>query len=113
MGKFVKLIRSMPIALMLLVSFAVSALAADPDGAALYKKQCSMCHGAEGKGFAVMKTPDFTDAKWQDNHKDDAALVTFIRTGKKPMPPFPPEKLSDEEVKAVLAHIRSFKKKKE
>ena len=26
----------------------------------LYKKKCSMCHKADGKGYASMKTPDFT-----------------------------------------------------
>ena len=113
MGKFVKLICFITITLMLFVSLVVSASAADPDGEALYKKQCSMCHGVEGKGFAAIKTPDFTDPKWQENHKDDEALVTFIRTGKKPMPAFPPERLSDEGVRAVVALIRSFNKKKE
>ncbi len=85
---------------------------AEADGAALYKKNCLMCHGQDGKGFAMLKTPDMTSPEWQKNH-DDKKLTESIRAGKKPMPPFPPEKLSDEELKAVIAHIRSFNSKKE
>lgn len=73
---------------------------------------CLMCHGQDGKGFALLKTPDMTSPEWQKNH-DDKKLAEFIRAGKKPMPAYPPEKLSDEELKAVIAHLRSFNSKKE
>ena len=90
--------------------FAVSTPASAADGEDLFKKNCSMCHGADGKGFAVMKTPDMTDPKWQETHSDET-ISEFIRTGKAPMPAFPADKISDEELKAIIAHIRTLKKK--
>ncbi len=79
-----------------------------PDGAAIYKERCSMCHGADGKGFAAIKTPDFTDSKWQAGITDEQMIET-IKNGKKgtAMPAFA-DKLKDEEILAVVAHIRSL-----
>jgi len=71
-----------------------------------------MCHGADGKGFAAIKTPDFTDPKWQASLKDKGIGVV-IKNGKKgtPMPAFA-GKLKDEEVQALAGYIRSFGSKK-
>jgi cbb3-type cytochrome c oxidase subunit III len=81
------------------------------DGAAIYKKRCSMCHGAEGKGFSANKTPDFTSEAWHKAHSDEV-VTEVIKNGKKgtAMPAFS-GKLSDDEIKAVVAHVRSFCKK--
>ncbi len=92
-------------------AFAFQA-AAPPTGSAIFKRRCMMCHGADGKGFPTVKTPDFTDSKWQAANKD-AALAETIKTGKKGthMPPFG-DKLSEDEIKAVIGHIRSLKAEK-
>ena len=79
------------------------------DGEDLFKRNCSMCHGIEGKGFSAMKTPDMSDAKWQESHSDKH-ISEFIRAGKPPMPAFPATKISDEELKAIVGHIRTLKK---
>src|SRR5712692_1062252 len=83
-----------------------------PDGAALFKQKCSMCHGPEGKGFQALKTPDFTDPKWQEGITDKQ-IVETIKNGKKgtPMPPFA-EKLKDDEIQALVAYIRSLNSNK-
>jgi mono/diheme cytochrome c family protein len=67
-----------------------------------------MCHGAEGKGFAAIKTPDFTDAKWQASITDEK-MIDIIKNGKKgtAMPAFS-DKLKDDEIMAVVAYIRSL-----
>ena len=96
-----------------IVVAALTFQAADePDGASIFKQRCSMCHGPDGKGFPALKTPDFTDPKWQESVKDSEITET-IKNGKKgtPMPPFG-DKLSDEEIKAVVAHIRSLNSNK-
>ncbi len=88
---------------------ALGLQAADqPDGAAIYKQKCSMCHGAEGKGFAAIKTPDFTDPKWQAG-TTDKQIVEIIKNGKKDtaMPAFG-DKLTEEEIQALLSYIRSL-----
>ncbi|HZT73521.1 MAG TPA: PQQ-binding-like beta-propeller repeat protein [Terriglobales bacterium] len=41
---------------------------------------CANCHGADGKGYAALHTPDFTDAGWQAAHSD-AQLVGAITHG--------------------------------
>jgi cytochrome c oxidase cbb3-type subunit 3 len=70
-----------------------------------------MCHGADGKGLPALKTPDFTDPKWQASTKDKE-IREVIKNGKKGtmMVGFA-DKLKDQEVSAVIAYIRSLKKK--
>jgi mono/diheme cytochrome c family protein len=70
-----------------------------------------MCHGADGlaatttgrlfkaasfKDPAVVKTPD-------------AALIAIVKSGKGKMPSFA-AKLSDDQIKAVVAYIRTLEK---
>lgn len=88
-----------------------SALLAGPapdEGGDLYKQKCSMCHGADGKGYPALKTPDFTDHKVQAALTDKEILDT-IKNGKKDtaMPPFA-GKLSDAQINALLNYIRSL-----
>ncbi|MGA2630812.1 MAG: c-type cytochrome [Terriglobia bacterium] len=92
-------------------AFAFQA-AAPPSGSSIFKRRCMMCHGADGKGFPTVKTPDFTDPKWQASMKDKDLMET-IKNGKKGthMPPFG-DKLSEDEIKAVIGHIRSLKAEK-
>jgi len=82
-----------------------------PDGGDLFKQKCSMCHGADGKGYAALKTPDFTDPKVQASLTDKEITET-IKNGKKgtAMPPFA-DKLSDDQIQSLVTYIRSLKKK--
>ena len=86
--------------------------AAQPSGQSLYRKRCVMCHGPEGKGFPALKSQDFTDPKWQASVKD-TELFEVIKIGKKDthMPGFA-DKLKDDEIKLVVAHIRTLGGKK-
>lgn len=87
------------------------------DGKGLYEKQCAKCHGLDGKGQTKMgqklNAKDYTDVKVQSKLKDvDAIKATKDgfkdKEGKVLMKPS--EGLSDEEIKSVVAYMRTFKK---
>ena len=78
---------------------------------------CAKCHGPEGKGDTKMGAKlgckDLTDAKVQAEIKDEAAIKANKEglksaDDKTLMKPF--EALSDEEIKALVAHVRTLKK---
>ncbi len=73
------------------------------DVQALYKKKCAMCHKADGKGYAAMKTPDFTSKDWQASRTDEQLLETTSK-GKPPMPAFE-KQLKPEELKALITDV--------
>jgi cytochrome c553 len=94
---------------------AVSANAADAK--ATYEKDCAKCHGADGKGETKMGkklgAKDYTDAKVQADLKDDSAFKAIKeglkdKDGKKLMGPA--EGMSDDDIKALVAYMRTFKK---
>jgi len=98
-------------AALLVSSLVFQAAVPAADGGAIYKKNCAICHGADGKGIPTFKTPDFTDPKWQALSKDKD-LREVIKNGKKGtlMQGFAGQ-LSDQEISAVIGYIRSLKKK--
>lgn len=83
------------------------------DGNALYAAKCSTCHGKDGRGIPNMRSkgqPDFTDAAWQKS-RTDAQISDSTKNGKGKLMPAFKAKLSDEEIAAVVARVRSFGKK--
>jgi len=107
------LFRSLALTLMVAGSivYAVSlSFAADkkPNGAGIFREKCSMCHGIDGTGYAAIKTPDFTDPKWQAAHPDKE-LMNAIENGVPgtAMISFK-GKLDQQEIDAVLKYIRSL-----
>ena len=80
------------------------------DAKVIWAKKCALCHGVDGAGKVNMKTKNYTDAKVQADVKDDAILKTIKEgvAGSK-MKGFA-GKLTDDEIKALAAQIRSFKK---
>ena len=103
------------IGLTVFVASAVSALAGDAK--ANYEGNCAKCHGADGKGQTKMGqklgVKDYTDAKVQAELKDDAAIKAIKEglkdaDGKTLMKPA--EGLSDDDIKALVAYMRTFKK---
>jgi cytochrome c6 len=98
------------IVLILIVAIAPIALAAD--GAAIYKAKCTACHGADGKGQTTMgKKMNLRDLGSPEVQKQtDKELYDWTAIGKGKMPAYK-DKLSDEEIKALVAHMRAFAKK--
>ena len=92
--------------LALVVSIAMPAFAAD--GAATFKAKCAMCHGADGtKENPGMGVKSLAGADVQK--QSDADLVAAVSKGKGKMPAYA-GKLSDDEIKGVVAFVRTLKK---
>ena len=82
-----------------------------------WEKLCVKCHGAEGKGDTKMgqklSIKDLTDAKLQAELKDDKAFKSIkegIKDADGKVKMKPAEGLSDDEIKALVAHVRTLKK---
>ena len=98
------------------LGFAGATVASAADGKENYDKSCAKCHGADGKGQTKMGQKlgirDYTDAKVQADLKDDVAFKS-IKEGLKDKDDKtlmkPVEDLSDDDIKALVAHMRSFK----
>ena len=87
------------------------------DAAALWGQHCASCHGKDGSGRTMMgkklSVKDYRDAKVQAAFSDaeaERAIKEGVKTnGKETMKPFG-SKLSDADIKALVAYARSFKK---
>jgi len=91
------------------LALAIAPLAFADDGATLYKAKCSSCHGADGKGQTVMgKKMGLRDLGSADVQKQsDADLHKITADGKGKMPAYK-DKLSDGDVNALVAFMRTF-----
>jgi mono/diheme cytochrome c family protein len=79
-----------------------------PDGAGIFKSNCVMCHGPDGKGIAALKTPNFTDPKVQASLTDQEMLDIITHGKKGTMMPAWEGKLSEEQIRAVQGFVRSL-----
>src|SRR5512147_2929135 len=107
--------KSLTLTIAIIAVTALSASAADAK--ATYEKDCAKCHGPDGKGQTKMGqklgAKDYTDAKVQAEMKDDAAAKAIKeglkdKEGKVLMKPA--EDLSSDDIKALVAYMRAFKK---
>jgi len=85
---------------------------AQNDGAALFKAKCAACHGPDGKGDTSMgKVLKVRDLSSDDVQKQtDAELTAITENGKGKMPAYK-GKLTDAQIKDLIAFIRTLKKK--
>jgi len=87
------------------------------DATALYQQNCAKCHGTDGKGDTrigkKLGVKDYTDPKVQAELKDDAAFKA-IKEGLKDKDGNtlmkPAEGMSDDDIKALVGYMRTFKK---
>jgi mono/diheme cytochrome c family protein len=81
-------------------------------GAKVYTERCVLCHGPNGKGDGPAaaglnpKPRNHTDGSYM-NSRTDEQLLQVIRNGKGAMPAWG-KVLSEEEIQAVLKHVRSL-----
>lgn len=97
-----------------LLAFGTFVQAADVE--TNWKKNCASCHGKDGKGQTKMGKKagarDYTDPSVQESFTDEEAITAtkegIKKDGKTVMKPYA-EKLSDDEIKELVAKIRAFK----
>jgi mono/diheme cytochrome c family protein len=89
-----------------------------PDGRALFMAHCAVCHGRTGRGDGPggrvlrQRLRDFSDPEAM-READDGFLAAMIRKGSSQfgrsnaMPAWG-MKLSDDQIRALVAHIRSL-----
>ena len=98
------------LALTVLLAFPLFTFA--DDAAALYKSKCAMCHGATGTGDTPMgkklTIKPLGSADVQKNTDDKLAQIIAKGSGK--MPAFA-GKLTNDQIKQLVAVVRSFAKK--
>jgi len=89
-----------------LLTATVASFAAE-DGAALYKKKCAGCHGANGEGKSGMKAPALAGSALEASQ-----IVDHITKGE-PSSKAPHNKgisgLSDEQAKAIADYVKTLK----
>ena len=76
-----------------------------------FKAKCQMCHGADGVGATpagkIAKIVSFKDPSIVS--APDADLIAVVNKGKNKMPAFA-GKLSDDQIAALVAYIRTLQK---
>ena len=83
----------------------VHAQASDP-----FDAKCAMCHGKDGAGTGIGRRLGAKDLASADVQKQtDAELIETVTNGKGKMPAYK-AKLSADEIKMAVAHVRTFKK---
>lgn len=101
------------------LSLAVAGSAMAADGAAIFKSKCSPCHGAEGQGTAM--APKFQGNAFITGGKD-ADIHATIKNGRAGAEkkyknfaiamPAQGKTLSDEDITAVIGHLKTLAAKK-
>jgi cytochrome c6 len=117
--------RSIKVKIATMIMFAVAALAvarfspsprvsgaAAEDGKSLFEANCAICHSVDGSGTETGKKLNVSDLRSPEVQKEtDAQLTEVVLKGKNKMPGYE-GKLSNAQIKKLVAHIRSLSKKR-
>ena len=108
------MIKKIAVVCAMLAAAAITASAADAKEN--WEKTCSKCHGPDGKGKTKMGEKlgikDLTDAKLQAEMKDEDAfkgIKVGIKDSEGKIKMKPAENLSDDDIKALVAYVRTLK----
>lgn len=77
----------------------------------LFKQKCIKCHGKDGAGNnygQIIGATNLTDPEWQER-ADDKRIFNSIKHGRGQMPASG-EKLTEEQIAALVLYVRTLKK---
>jgi mono/diheme cytochrome c family protein len=90
---------------------SVSTVPRTDRGRGVFRRFCMSCHGGDGRGngtrSALPGLPDFTSAEWQAR-RSAAQLTASLLDGKGSAMPAFGGKLNDEQVRDIVAYLRSL-----
>lgn len=100
--------------LLILASIACAVSSANAaDAATNYAKNCALCHGKDGAGKTMQgkknKVEDFSLSK-SDEQKMTTTIKEGVREGSKERMEAFGDKFTAEEIKDLVAYVRTFKK---
>ncbi len=98
-----------PTSVILAIVLASSGAAFGADAAALWSQHCASCHGKDGSGNTTMGKKLGVKDYSKDQGFSDAEATNVIKNGQGKMKGYK-DKLSDANVKALVAYVRSLKK---
>lgn len=106
----------LPALLVATLALPVLPQAAEIDAAPLWRQHCQKCHGPDGAGQNAMGrrlgVKDYRDPAVQAAMPDEEIITAttdgVIKDGKEVMPGYK-EKLTEEQIVAMVAYIRAFK----
>jgi mono/diheme cytochrome c family protein len=79
------------------------------DAAANWSQNCASCHGKDGSGNTMMGKKLGVKDYTKEQGFSDAEATNVIKNGKGKMKAYK-DKMSDADVKALVAYVRSLKK---
>jgi cytochrome c6 len=97
------------ISVMVTVIIASSGAAFGADAGALWGQNCASCHGKDGSGSTTMGKKLGVKNYTKEQSFSDAEAASVIKNGKGKMKGYK-DKLSDADVKTLVAYVRSLKK---
>jgi cytochrome c6 len=103
--------------LLMTATMTSAGVALAADAGANWNQHCASCHGKDGSGSTTMgrklNVKDYRDAAVQGAFTDAEAAKAIKegvkKDGKDKMKPFG-DKISEADIKALVAYLRSFKK---
>jgi cytochrome c6 len=91
------------------IIIASAGISVAADAAANWNQLCVSCHGKDGSGTTAMGKKLGVKNYSKDQGFSDAEATNVIKNGKGKMKAYK-DKLSDADVKALVAYVRSLKK---
>lgn len=91
------------------ITIASAGIGVAADAAAIWAQHCASCHGKNGSGNTVMGKKLGVKDYTKEQGFSDVEATNIIKNGKGKMKGFK-DKLSDADVKALVAYVRSLKK---
>jgi cytochrome c553 len=115
--KHIKLDRDMKKTILLALTFFLAGglSVSASDAKELWEKNCAKCHGSDGKGNTKMgkkaKVKDMTTAEYHARFDEERGVKSVkhgMKEGERVIKK-PAEGLTDAEIKALVAYVRTFK----